>query len=200
MKQKLFPTMLIVITTGLLLLTACGDTSPPAPVNITIEMAEFSYSIHEFDLMDLKVGQEVTLKLVNIGLLEHEIMFGRNMVAGGNGMPMGYEIDFFDQAGVEPTLEITEEVHQDDHGEETHADDLSEEEMDHAEEVADHDGDDDGEHEHSGFMVTLAPGADGYTIQFTITEEMIGEWEIGCFLLEGVHYAQGMFLEMKVSS
>ena len=223
MKQKLIPTILVLFTIGLLLLTGCGDSAHPESVNITIEMDEFSYLVHEFDLKDFKVGQEVTLTLVNVGVLEHEIMFGREMVAGGNGMPMGYEIDFFDHAGVEPILEVTEEVdhddhgdemvadehaeeeemHADDHGEEMVADEHEEEDMhadDHSEEEMDHDEAESDGHGHSGFMVTLAPGAEGYTIQFTITEEMIGEWEIGCFLLEGVHYTSGMYLEMKVSS
>jgi hypothetical protein len=203
MKQKLFSTILILFTTGLLVLTACGDSPPPAPVSITIELDEFSYLVHDFDLKDFRVGQEVTLTLVNSGVLEHEIMFGRNLVSGGNGMPMGYEIDFFVSAGVEPIVEMTETVendqHEDDHSEEVMDNGMEEMdnddgELDHADEEAD------GDHGHAGFMVSIAPGEEGYTIQFTVTEDMIGEWEIGCFLLEGVHYTSGMFLEMQVSS
>ena len=123
MKRKLFSTVLILVTTGLLFLTACGGSTPPEPVSITIEMDEFSYMVHKFNLMELRVGQEVTLTLVNNGLLEHEIMFGRNMESGGNGMPMGYEIDFFEYAGVEPLVTMPEIDHDDDPGEETHGDD-----------------------------------------------------------------------------
>jgi hypothetical protein len=36
-------------------------------------------------------------------------------------------------------------------------------------------------------------------VTFTVTEEMVGEWEIGCFLLEGVHYDSGMVGKFIVS-
>lgn len=29
-------------------------------------------------------------------------------------------------------------------------------------------------------------------ISDTVTEDMIGEWEVGCFLQDGVHYDAGM--------
>ncbi|HUF39368.1 MAG TPA: cupredoxin domain-containing protein [Anaerolineales bacterium] len=43
-----------------------------------------------------------------------------------------------------------------------------------------------------GFMVAIPRGGDDATITFTVTEDMIGEWEIGCFTDGGSHYDQGM--------
>ena len=33
---------------------------------------------------------------------------------------------------------------------------------------------------------------DQATVSFIVTEEMLGEWEMGCFELDGVHYDSGM--------
>ena len=30
------------------------------------------------------------------------------------------------------------------------------------------------------------------TLTFTVTEDMVGEWEIGCFEEDGLHYDDGM--------
>jgi len=43
-----------------------------------------------------------------------------------------------------------------------------------------------------GFMVALPRGSDEATLTFTVTEDMVGEWEIGCFTDGGSHYNQGM--------
>ena len=76
--------------------------------------------------------------------------------------PAGYTVDMFELAGVEP--EVTQV------GEPEHE---QEEEM------------------HSGFMVAL-PENGTATMKFTVTEEMLGEWELGCFEQDGVHYDAGM--------
>ena len=57
-----------------------------------------------------------------------------------------------------------------------------------------------GEHAHSGFMVTVPAAKDTYTMSFTVTEDMLGEWEIGCFLLDGVHYDSGMVGTLNVTN
>ena len=44
------------------------------PVTYTIEMSKYAFSPNT---IEAKVGQQVTLELVNNGTLEHEIMFGR---------------------------------------------------------------------------------------------------------------------------
>jgi len=44
---------------------------------------------------------------------------------------------------------------------------------------------------HSGFMVPVpVPGS--AMMKFTVTEGMLGEWEMGCFEQDGVHYDAGM--------
>jgi hypothetical protein len=48
-------------------------------------------------------------------------------------------------------------------------------------------------------MVVLAKTGNEATITFTATEEMLGEWEIGCFSQEGVHYVAGMNGKFVVS-
>ncbi len=46
--------------------------------------------------------------------------------------------------------------------------------------------------EHKGFMVLVPVGDQSASLSFTITEDMVGEWEMGCFLLDGVHFTSGM--------
>ena len=76
--------------------------------------------------------------------------------------PAGYMVDMFESAGVEP--EVTQ---------------VGEPEQGHEEEM------------HSGVMVALP--IDGTArMKFTVTEEMLGDWEMGCFEQDGVHYDAGM--------
>ena len=74
----------------------------------------------------------------------------------------GYRVDMFEASGVEP------EVHQG-----------GEPEPEQDEEM------------HEGFIVVLPIDGTG-TIKFTVTEDMVGEWEMGCFEQDGVHYDVGM--------
>jgi plastocyanin len=154
------------------LLVACGGSAEPEEVEFTIEMTEFSYTP---DTINLKVGQAVTFNLVNAGQLEHELMIGQE-VAMDNSLPVGYEMDFFEHAGVEPVVMM--DMHMDEEGEH--------EEADH--EMAGHE---EGEHAHHGFMVAV-PHEDSATMTFTVTEDMVGTWEIGCFLQNGAHYFSHM--------
>lgn len=50
-----------------------------------------------------------------------------------------------------------------------------------------------------GFMVAVPTNNDEITVTFTVTEDMVGEWEIGCFLDGGSHYNQGMTGTLKVN-
>jgi uncharacterized cupredoxin-like copper-binding protein len=54
-----------------------------------------------------------------------------------------------------------------------------------------HDMDAMGDMDH-GFMVAVPTGSEETTMTFTVTEDMVGEWEIGCFTDGGSHYTQGM--------
>ncbi|MDH3943665.1 MAG: cupredoxin domain-containing protein [Anaerolineae bacterium] len=173
----------------MLLTTACGGGGPEE-VEITINMSEFAYSP---DTIELKVGQVVTINLVNDGTLEHEIMFGRN-VNMVEDVASGFEMDFFEMTGVEPEgmMNMTMGDDMDMEHEDDHDDDHADEEMDHDMEDMDHDMEAMDEHAHSGYMTTVGTETTTATITFTVTEDMVGEWEFGCFLQEGTHYAAGM--------
>ena len=57
------------------------------------------------------------------------------------------------------------------------------------------------EHEeemHTGFVVALPPDGTA-TMKFTVTEGMLGDWEMGCFEQSGVHYDAGMIGSVRVS-
>jgi plastocyanin len=156
-----------------LLLAACSGGQPessakPEPVKFTIEMTEFAFQPAE---LQAKVGQEVTIDLVNSGALEHELMIGRD-VKMTNSRPDGYEHDMFASAQAEPMVM----------GGKVDGMDMS-----------GHDG------EHTGFMVIVPNGSEKATVTFTTTEDMVGEWEIGCFSQDGVHYDAGMKGKFVVS-
>ena len=82
------------------LISACAGSAPEAATH-TIEMGEYSFTPNT---LDLKVGQQVTINLVNNGQLAHEIMFGRDVVLENN-RPTGYQQDMFEAGGVEPLFE-----------------------------------------------------------------------------------------------
>lgn len=144
------------------LLLAACAQPTPEPVSYPVEMSEFVFTPN---IIQAKVGQPVVLELINKGALEHEIMIGRDVMMMNN-RPEGYQIDMFQMAGVEPQVLIPDEMSG----------------MGHSSGAADH----------SGFMVVLPKSGDRATLTFTPTEDMIGEWEIGCFSQEGVHYDAGM--------
>jgi uncharacterized cupredoxin-like copper-binding protein len=145
-----------------ILLAACAKETPES-VTYAIEMSEYSFSP---DTIEAKVGQQVTLVLSNKGVLEHELMIGREMMVMDN-RPNGFRTDMFAMAHVEPQVTIMQggmdEMGEADHGA-----------------------------NHSGFMVTLPKSNDQASLTFTVTDDMLGEWEIGCFSQEGVHYDAGM--------
>ena len=163
-----------------LVLAACASQAPPEPLEMTIDMTEYSFTPAD---LEFQVGQEVTLNLTNSGALEHEIMFGRDVMMM-DGMPNGFDVDMFEAAGVEPDVSVEMSMEMESEGEEhTEGDEHTEEDDDHG---------------HSGFMVKVPVSEDVYTMSFTVTEDMVGEWEIGCFLLDGVHYNSGMVGTLNV--
>lgn len=176
MKTFLWIAVLSVLS---LLLVACGQQAAPEPVEVTIDMTEYAFEPAD---LEFQVGQEVTLNLVNKGLLPHEIMFGREVMMM-EGRPNGYQVDMFETAGVEPVVTMIEAEH-------TEGDEHEEDEHMEGEEHED---------AHSGFMVFVPVGDDTYTMKFTVTEDMVGEWEIGCFELDGVHYTSGMVGSLTVT-
>lgn len=80
------------------------------------------------------------------------------------GHPNDYQHDMFEEAGVEPEVMMMEGMEEGGHEEEGHM----------------------------GFIVLLPKSGDQATMTFTVNKDMAGEWEIGCFELEGVHYQSGM--------
>ncbi|MFO7624530.1 MAG: hypothetical protein R6V73_09265 [Anaerolineales bacterium] len=158
----------LVVMLGVFLLTACSGSTPGSsdqlePVSYRIEMTEYAFSPER---IEVKVGQEVTLDLVNLGLISHELMIGQE-VARSNNRPNGFHKDLFEVAHVEPVVvggSTVEEHSADGHG-------------------ADHSG---------SFMVVLPEKGDQASLTFQVTKDMVGEWELGCFEQDGVHYDAGM--------
>lgn len=161
--------VLLVLILSVFIVAGCASKTPE-PVTYTIEMTEYAFTP---DRLEAKVGQQVTLELLNKGQLPHEIMFGRDVMMMEN-RPSGYQQDMFELAGIEPTVSMMMV------------------DAEHSEEEGHAEGDNHGEEEHHGFMVLLSKTGDKATMTFTVTEEMVGEWEIGCFELDGVHYTAGM--------
>lgn len=156
-----------------LLLVACAGgqsegSSNLEPVKYTVEMTEYAFQPAE---LQAKVGQEVTIELVNSGVLEHELMVGR-VVKMSNNRPNGFQHDMFAESGEEPMVMggVEDSVNMSGHG----------------------DG-------HTGFMVIVPTGSEKATVTFTATQDMVGEWEIGCFSQDGVHYDAGMRGKLVVS-
>lgn len=188
-----------------ILLAACS-TAPPEPIEITILMDEYSFDPSD---IELRVGQEVTIIMVNQGALDHEFMIGQNVDYNANLQPTGYEVDFFAAGGVSPTVSGGGMLM--DHSE-VHGDEAMEG-MDHSEDaMGDMDpAEDTGEDEHADEamasgepmnvnMVMQPVGSDPTVITFTVTEAMLGDWEIGCFELDGVHYTSGMTGTLTVTN
>ena len=148
------------------ILAACGGQSS-APVSFDVEMSEYAYSPA---VLEVKVGQEVALNLVNSGQVEHELMIGREVIYE-DGRPNGFQEDLFATGGVEPEVSGGKPA-----GEST-----------------------DGHmHANSGVMVTLPAGETG-ALKFAVTNDMVGEWDMGCFSQEGVHYTAGMVGKLVVT-
>jgi len=165
--QKLY--LALIMGVGFFALSACGSPTPETLV-MDISMAEFSFTP---DVIEAKVGQQVTLNLTNRGALQHEIMFGRSAMMMG-GQPNGYEMDMFSMAGMDPTVTFGGGMEDDMM--------MGEAGM-----------------QHGGFSVILPPGQQTAQMTFTVTEEMMGEWEFGCFEQDGVHYTAGMTGMMVVT-
>lgn len=127
---------------------------------------EFTIEMSEFaftpNTFEVQVGQEVTIHLKNIGALSHELMIGQN-VEMMNEMPNTFEHNLFENE--EPVLMG---------GPDDHSADSEVGGMGH------------------GYMIQLPAKSDDATLTFTVTEDMVGEWQIGCFTDGGSHFNQGM--------
>lgn len=190
--------MLTAVASAGLILSACGGGDGGATVSgepLTITMTEYA-----FDPADITIaaGEEVTLEFVNEGTLPHEFMAGHE-VSEDDGTAHGFEDDLF--TGVDVTVEpasarVMEDMEDmdssedDDMGSESEMGMESEDEMDdHSEsEMDDHSQDEMDAH---GFMIVAEPGQT-VTITFTLPDDRVGEWSMGCFEQNGSHWTQGM--------
>lgn len=152
----------LLLFTFALLLAGCSSPAAAEPVTLTLEMSEYVFTP---ELLVVKVGQQVTINLVNRGELPHEVMFGREVMVM-SGLPSGYMEDLFQVGRVMPSLSAAE-------GKDVHLDNPQ-------------------SHGHNGYMVLLPAEGDQASLTFTVTKEMVGEWEMGCFEQDGVHYTAGM--------
>jgi uncharacterized cupredoxin-like copper-binding protein len=203
MKRSAILILLSLVTALLLVACGGGGAKPDASGNITIELNEFTFSP---DNIELEAGQEVTITLVNVGEKDHEFMVGRNVRTNEDGLPDGFAVQLFEdtpmvmRAGAvlseeemmgEHDMDAMEEGEEMEEDMEHDMDAMEEgEEMEEdTEHDAEHDMDAMDEH---GFMVEIPPAADTTTITFTVTEDMVGEWEFACFTDDGDHYNEGM--------
>ncbi len=198
--------LITFLSTLALLLAACGGSQAPAgPVEVTIELSEFEFNPAK---LELRVGQQVTLHLKNTGEKDHEFMAGKN-VKITNGLPNGFETDFFES--IQSSMEMSGmgamfmnggvtlagsdmgDMNMGDSSGESGGDmamgDSGDEHNDGGGMDAEHGGGD-----HTGFMVMLPTGdmPSEATLTFTVTEDMVGTWEMGCFQEDGQHYDDGM--------
>lgn len=100
MKKFLFAIgVSLLITAVSLFVIACGGENAQEEKipssNVRIEMGEFYFAPN---VIRMREGQEITIKLVNHGKVAHEFMAGRK-VEMHEGVPEGYEHDFF--AGID---------------------------------------------------------------------------------------------------
>jgi plastocyanin len=164
-KKWLWVGLVLVLS---MILAGCGGGQKAAPpVSFDIEMSEYVYTP---DVLEVKVGQEVTLNLVNLGKVEHELMIGQQVIYE-DGRPNGFQEDLFASAGVEPEMSGGMPMSESTNG---HM------------------------HDNPGVMMILPAGETG-TITFPVTKDMVGEWEMACFSQEGVHYTAGMVGKLVVT-
>jgi len=72
-------------------------------LQVRIEMGEFYFQVegHERNApIVLKAGQRYELVFVNVGMMEHEVLIGRDVIVE-NGIPDGYEVNLLDALEVD---------------------------------------------------------------------------------------------------
>lgn len=186
-----------------LLVVACGAASTPEPTAaptqdpvapvFEIKLSEFKFNPNR---IELRVGQQVTFHVVNLGATEHEIMIGRNPLRDQNGvLGDGFEHDFFAMTEVQVEGDATVMGMGGDMN--MGSDDGMDMAGGEATPMATEEGmggmDMGGEEMANGGMVMFEPQQEA-TISFTVTEGMLGTWTMGCFEISQnvVHFDEGM--------
>lgn len=209
----------IIVSGGLLaLLSACatfGATTPAENGELQVVLKDYDFAP---GVIRVKAGQKVTIVLSNEGQKLHEFMVGRNLIVEDN-FTEGFAEDFF--AGITPEIHGPGMVMGLAGGDTEHdMDSMAESEtMEDMDEMAagetmagdmagmEHDMDSVMEgtfgllarpsmDAHGGVMIMLAPvtipSDQVTTITFTVPEDKVGAWEMGCFQERGQHYDDGM--------
>lgn len=195
--------ILAAFSLAAIFMASCGPsgTTPDESGELQIiQIDEEGGMRFEPDNVVLTAGQPVRIVLENTGEKDHEFMVGRNVVMTDDGAPNGFEIDFFE--GIEDLVEVqlgegamlmidgeTVSMGGMDMAEAEETDMAEGEEMAMEEEG-----------EHMGFMIMNDAGSGATIIEFTVPEDRVGEWEMGCFEDDGSHYDDGMKGKLVVTS
>lgn len=175
-----------------LILAACGPqgATPDTSGSLTL-IQEDSEEGMNFgpDTIMLTAGQHVRIMVENHGMKNHEFMIGRNVMYTEAGAPNGFEVDFFEGIEDQVNVELGESASLMIDGETIMMGGMGE-----GEESGMHDMEGMGEEEvmHMGWMLESPMGSGMTVIEFTVPEDRVGEWEMGCFEDNGTHYDDGM--------
>ncbi len=196
MKRKL--QIILVITVAALLLFACAPapvTPDPSGEIVIVQIDQEGAMRFSPENIVLTAGQPVRLIVQNQGEKSHEFMIGSEVAyRSSDGAPIGFEDDFFE--GIDVAGNITlgqgvmlmgiEGMEGMDMGEGMGEEGMGEEGME-----------EEGE-EHGGFMLMSNPSSGTTILEFTVPEDKVGTWIIGCFLDNGSHFEDGMRATLTV--
>lgn len=187
--------LLSAITGFALILAACGGpqgATPEASGSLSIVQEDSAEGMNfSPGAITLTAGQHVRIMVENHGMKNHEFMIGRTVMYTEAGAPNGFEVDFFE--GIEDQVQVTlgESASLMIDGETVMMGGMGE-----GEEEGMHDMEGMGEEEgmaiHMGWMLESPMGSGMTVIEFTVPEDRVGEWEMGCFEDDGTHYDDGM--------
>lgn len=173
--------LLSAITGFALILAACGGAqgaTPDASGTLTIVQEDSEQGMNfSPDTIVLTAGQKVRLVIENSGAKNHEFMIGRTVMYAESGAPDGFEEDFFmtiaGQVNTQPAMGAMVMMN---------GETISGMDMGMGEDMGDH----------MGWMLVSPTGSGQSVIEFTVPEDAVGEWEMGCFEDNGAHYDDGM--------
>ena len=130
-------------------------------VVVRIEMGEFYFQVEGQERnapIVFLAGQRYEVVFVNVGVMEHEVLIGRDVVVEDE-IPDGYEVNLLDAVEVDVVGEGWEVGT-------------------------------------SGFVEVELEAGQTVVLHFTLPDEAIGTWEIGCFIPG--HYQAGMLAPVVV--
>jgi plastocyanin len=160
------------IALGLIGATAIARAQGPS-ASVTIVMTEYKF---EPATVRLRAGSTVVLRLVNRGILAHELLIGRGVAKSPKGAPDHYGQDFFQ--GIRVELLSAQGIEELAAGKAQLAGPLAQKflKKEAGEEV---------------FEIALKPKGQA-VLRFSVPAARVGTWEMGCFEQEGAHYLAGM--------